>query len=93
MTENSDLGARVAAQLKRDFAVLLYFGPPFYWGWRGTGVIAPILWWVVLAVLAVFSEYRPGLDYDELKSRSIAFGIASVAFVSIYFVARWLSPN
>jgi hypothetical protein len=75
------------------FAILLYLGPPFYFGWQGTGVIAPILWWVVLAVLAVCSEYRPGPNYNELKSRPIAFCIALVAFVSIYYVARWPSPS
>jgi hypothetical protein len=79
--------------LKEDFAILLYFGPPSYCGWRGTGVIGPILWWGILAVFAVSSEYRPGPNHDELKSRPIAFGIALVAFVAIYFVARWLSPN
>ncbi len=52
-----------------------------------------MLWWVVLAMLALASEYRPSPDYDELKSRPIAFGIALVAFVAIYYVARWLAPN
>ena len=93
MTENSNLEKRVVTKLKEDFAILLYFGPPFYCGWRGTGVIGPTLWWGVLAMFAVFSEYRPDPDYDELKSRPIAFCIALVAFVAIYYVARWLSPN
>ena len=70
---------------------LLYLGPPFFFGWQGMGVIAPILWWVVLAVLAVFSEYRPEPGYQELKSKTIAFAIALVAFVAIYYVARWLA--
>ena len=93
MTENSNLGKRLATKLKEEVDILLYFGPPFYFGWRGTGVIAPILWWGVLAMFAVFSEYRPDPYYDELKSRPIAFGVALVAFVAIYFAARWLSPN
>ena len=75
------------------FAILLYVGPPFFFGWQGLGVIAPIIWWSVLAVLAVFQEYRPAPNYNELKLRPIAFGIALVAFVSIYYAARWLSPN
>ena len=89
MTESSNL----AVKMKPDLAMLLYLGPPLYFGWQGTGVVAPILWWVVLAVFAVSSEYRPGPNYNELKSRPIAFGIALVAFVSIYYVARWLSPT
>jgi hypothetical protein len=93
MTESSNLGKRLATKLKENFDILLYFGPPFYFGWRGTGIIAPILWWGVLAVFALSSEYRPDPNYDELKSRPIAFCIGLVAFVAIYFVARWLSPN
>jgi hypothetical protein len=79
--------------LKADVGFLLYVGPPFFFGWQGTGVIAPIMWWGLLALLAVASEYRPSPDYNELRSRSIAFAIAFVAFVSIYYAARWLSPN
>ena len=97
MTESSNLATRLGGglyrRLKSDLATLIYVGPPFYCGWRGTGVIAPIVWWVVVALLAVCSEYRPSPDYDELRSRPIAFGIALVAFVSIYYVARWISPN
>src|SRR5262245_6241910 len=93
MTESSNVGMRLAATVKADVAILLYLGPPFFFGWRGTGVIAPMLWWVVLAMLALFSEYRPDPQYNELRSRPIAFGIALVAFLSIYFVARWLSPH
>lgn len=72
---------------------LLYFGPPFFFGWQGMGVIAPVLWWVALVMLAVFTEYRPAPDYNEPKSRAIAFGIALVAFVAIYYVARWLAAG
>jgi hypothetical protein len=97
MSENSKpatrLGVVLWGRLKDNFATLMYFGPPFYFGWRGMGVIAPIIWWVILALLAVTSEYRPSPEYNELKSRSIAFGIAFVAFLLTYFVARWLSPN
>jgi hypothetical protein len=51
------------------------------------------VWWKVFAVLAGLSEYRPDPRYDELRSRPVAFAIALVAFVAIYSVARWLSPN
>ncbi len=84
---------RFAVSLKTDIGFLIYAGPPFFCGWLGTGLIGPMLWWVVLAMLALASEYRPSPDYDELKSRPIAFGIALVAFVAIYYVARWLAPN
>jgi hypothetical protein len=47
----------------------------------------------MLAVGALFSEYRPSPDYNELKSRPIAFAIALVAFVVIYYAARWLSGD
>jgi hypothetical protein len=93
MTESLNVGMRLAATLKADVAFLLYLGPPFIFGWYGTRVIAPILWWAVLAMLALFSEYRPDPHYNELRSRPIAFGIALVAFLSIYFAARWLSPH
>ena len=93
MTESSNIAKRLAAEFRLDLATLLYFGPPFYCGWQGTGVIVPIAWWGILALFALFSEYRPGPDYDEPKSRPIAFGIALVGFVLIYYVARWLSPH
>jgi len=93
MVENPNLGKRFAAASKPDLSILLYAGPPFFFGWQGMSVVAPIVWWAILAALALFSEYRPNPNYDELKSRPIGFGIALVAFVSIYFVARWLSPN
>ena len=93
MTESTNVGKHLAAEFKADVAALLYLGPPFYCGWQGTGVIVPILWWGVLAMFALFSEYRSGPDYDELRSRPIAFGIALVAFVSVYYIARWLSPG
>ena len=93
MVANSSLGKRLAAALKPDLSILLYAGPPFFFGWQGLSVTAPIVWWVILAALALFSEYRPDPGYDELKSRPVAFGIALVVFVAIYYVARWLSPN
>jgi hypothetical protein len=97
MTESSNsalrLGGSLSRRVKSDFAILIYFGVPFYCGWQGTGVVVPIIWWAVLAMCALFSEYWPSPDYNELKSRPIAFAIALVAFVAIYFVARWLSPN
>jgi len=73
--------------------MLLYLGPPFAFGWFGTGVSAPIIWWAVLALLSLGSEYRPSPDYNELKMRPIAFVIALVAFVSIYYAARWLAAG
>ncbi|NWG24635.1 MAG: hypothetical protein HXY30_09550 [Pseudorhodoplanes sp.] len=84
---------RLAAKLKPDASLLLYAGPPFLFGWLGTGVIVPVLWWAALALGALFSEHRPSPDYDELKYRPIAFAIALIAFVAIYYVARWVSPN
>jgi hypothetical protein len=93
MTGNSNLWNRFTSGLAGEFSFLIYVGPPFYCGWRGTGVIVPIVWWLVLAGLALFSEYRPHPHYNELKSRSIAFAIALVAFVSLHYIARWLSPN
>jgi hypothetical protein len=87
------LGDGLSRRLKSDFGILIYFGVPFCCGWQGTGVIVPIMWWGVLAICALFSEYRPSPDYNELKSRPIAFGIALVAFIAIYYVAHWLSPN
>jgi hypothetical protein len=84
---------RLASELKSDIGLLLYLGPPFFFGWQGMGIMAPIAWWLVLAMLAVASEYRPGPNYNELRSRSIAFGVALVAFLSIYFVARLLSSD
>lgn len=71
--------------------MLLYLAPPFAFGWFGTGVAAPIVWWAALALMAVATEYRPSPDYDELTSRPIAFGVALVAFVLVYYVARWLA--
>lgn len=73
--------------------MLLYLAPPFLLGWFGAGIVTPVVWWVVLAAFAVFSEYRPDPHYNELKSRPIAFGIALVAFVAIYYAARWLAPG
>jgi hypothetical protein len=93
MTENANIGTRLAARLIPDVSLLLYAGPPFLFGWLGFGVIVPIVWWAVLALGALFSEYRPSPDYNELKSRPIAFAIALVAFVAIYYVARWLAAN
>lgn len=73
--------------------MLLYLGPPFAFGWFGVGVAAPVVWWATLALLALATEYRPTPDYDELRSRPIAFGVALIVFVSIYYVARWLAPG
>ena len=74
-------------------AMLLYIAPPFAFGWFGAGVAAPIIWWAVLALLSFTTEYRPSPGYNELRSRSIAFAIALVAFVSIYYAARWLATG
>lgn len=70
---------------------LVYFGPPFLSGWLGAGVIAPIAWWVFLAAMAIFTEYRPHPGYNELKSQPVAFAIALPTFVATYYVARWLA--
>jgi hypothetical protein len=84
---------RLAAALTPDLSFVLYAGPPFLFGWFGTGVLVPVLWWLCLAVGALFSEYRPDPHYNELKSRPIAFAVALIAFLAIYGVARWLAPN
>lgn len=73
------------------FSLLLFLGPPVFFGWQGFSVAAPILWWAFLALLAVFNEYRPNPAYNELKSRSMAFAGALVAFVAVYYVARGLA--
>jgi hypothetical protein len=87
----ADATMRLAAGFRPDLDLLLYAGPPFLFGWWGLSVVAPLLWWSVLAVGALFSEYRPGPDHDELKQRPVAFAIALVAFVAIHYAARWLS--
>lgn len=93
MTRKSGTAGRLAASLKADLSSVLYVGPPFLFGWLGTGVLVPILWWLCLAAGALFWEYRPDPHYNELKWRPIAFAVALVAFLAIYFFARWLSPN
>jgi hypothetical protein len=93
MADSSTIGQRLAANLRSDLSFLLYVGPPFYCGWLGTGVIVPIVWWGVLGMLAVCTEYRPGPNHNELKTKSIAFSITLVVFVSLYYLGRWLAPT
>lgn len=67
--------------------LLLNFGPPFYWGFVGAGILAPLLWSVGMAMFAIGTDWRaPGRGV--LGSALLGLCFATLANVSIYFIGR-----
>ena len=67
--------------------LLLNFGPPFYWGFVGAGILAPLLWSVGMATFAIGTDWRaPGRGI--LGSAFVGMCFAIVANVPIYFIGR-----
>jgi hypothetical protein len=69
--------------------VLFSFGPPFYSGFVGGEVLAPLGWSAGMAIFAIATGWRaPGRG--TLASALIGLCFATAVCVPIYFVGRWL---
>jgi hypothetical protein len=66
------------------------FGWPFWWGYSGKNVLAPILWSIGMAIFAVGTGWR-GPNGGVVKSVLIGAGFAMAVCVPIYFVGRWIA--
>ena len=71
---------------------LFIFGPPFYFGYVGGGVFAPIGWSAGITMLAAGTGWR-ARGRGILASASIGMCFAAVANVPIYFFGHWLADS
>jgi hypothetical protein len=70
------------------FFILLNFGPSFYWGYVGAGLLAPLGWSVGMAIVNIASGRRtPGRGI--VASALIGICLATMTSVPIYFIGRW----
>ena len=74
---------------KKAFLTLIVFGPQFYFGYIGGGLLAPLGWSVGIAMFAVGTGWRaPGRDI--FASLLIGMCYAATANVPIYFIGQWV---
>jgi hypothetical protein len=77
---------RIAYFLSAIFA----FTPPFYSGFIGLGILAPILWAVAATAFAVGTGWRHQ-NAAALKSAVVGLAFCLLVFIPLYFVGRWFS--
>ena len=71
------------------FFILLNFGPSFYWGFVGAGLLAPLGWSAGMAIANIARGRRtPGRGI--VASALIGMCLATMTSVPIYFIGRWL---
>jgi hypothetical protein len=69
--------------------ILFYFGPSFYSGFVGGGVLAPLGWSAGMAIFAVGKGWRePGMGI--FASVLIGTCFTTAVNVPVYFIGRWL---
>jgi hypothetical protein len=69
--------------------ILFYFGPSFYSGFIGGGILAPLGWSAGMAIFAVGKGWRePGMSI--FASVLFATCFTTAVNVPIYFIGRWL---
>jgi hypothetical protein len=67
--------------------LLFNFGPPFYWGFAGAGISAPLFWSIGMATFAIGTGWRVH-GRRILGSVFIGMCCAVAANVPIYFIGR-----
>src|SRR5262249_6477223 len=65
------------------------FGPSFYWGFVGAGLLAPLGWSAGMAI-ANIARGRRTSGRGIVGSALIGMCLATMTRVPIYFVGRWL---
>jgi hypothetical protein len=70
--------------------ILFNFGPPFYAGFVGGGILAPVGWSIGMAIFAIATGWRAS-GRGTVSSALIGLCFAIVANVPIYLIGRWIS--
>lgn len=66
------------------------FGIPFYFGFKGLNVVAPIIWAIFACGFAVGTGWRhPNSGLIKSALVGLAFGL--LVFVPLYYLGRWFS--
>src|SRR5689334_7980596 len=68
---------------------LFCFGPQFYFGFVGTGLLTPVCWSLGAALFAVGTGWRAA-QQNILTSVLVGTGYAAAAYIPLYLFGRWL---
>jgi hypothetical protein len=70
--------------------IVLWFGPSFYWGFIGGGLLVPLLLAAAMAVIGVKLAGWRAPGKGAVASALIATCFSAAVNVPVYFTGRWL---